>query len=151
LNPGFGANLLWHAALGYQVHSNGALSFEESFLVLPFVLHGETRESLPRSSRTSLAVWLNDFPLSRNRVASRAQLLVPFTKEAITFGGMHGFINIDSTGLHANIAWRRAVSKSVRVATPEVKSCLKRAEFIGQWFATTGNSATVLALIGVRP
>jgi len=55
LNPGFCANLLWQAARGCAAVGNGALSFEESFLVLPFVLHRETREMLPRDTRTS---WL---------------------------------------------------------------------------------------------
>jgi hypothetical protein len=71
LNPGFCANLLWHAARGYASDRDGALSFEESFLILPFVLHCETRETLPRSSRTSLAVWLTEYPLARGRVVNR--------------------------------------------------------------------------------
>jgi len=151
LNPGFCANLLWHAASGYAGDGDGALSFEESFLVLPFVLHRETRETLPRSSRTSLTVWLDENPLARGRVTSRARLLVPFTKEALTFGGVHGFIQLDGGKLRADATWTRVVNRALTVSSDEVKGCAKRADFIGKWFAQTGNAATVLALIGVRP
>lgn len=151
LNPGFCANLLWQAASGYVSDSNGALSFEESFLVLPFVLHRETREALPRSSRTSLAVWLDEHPLARSSVASRARLLVPFTKEALMFGGVHGFIRLDGSSLRAEATWQRTVNRTLRETSDEVKDCAKRAAFIGKWFSQTGSAATVLALIGVRP
>lgn len=151
LNPGFCANLLWHAANGYANGDESALSFEESFLVLPFVLHRETRETLPRSSRTSLAVWIDENPLARGRVASRARLLIPFTKEALMFGGVHGLIRIDGGRLRAEATWKRVVNQTLTESSDEVKSCAKRAAFIGKWFAQAGSAATVLALIGVRP
>lgn len=151
LNPGFCANLLWHAARGYATESDVALSFEESFLVLPFVLHRETRETLPRSGRTSLAVWLDENPLARGRVASRARLLVPFTKEALTFGGVHGLIRLDGGRLRAEPTWQQAVNRTIKVSSDEVKGCANRAAFMGKWFAQAGSAATVLALIGVRP
>lgn len=151
LNPSFCAMLLWHAARGHAAEENVPLSFEESFLVLPFVLHRETRETLPRSGRTSLAAWLDEYPLARGRVASRARFLLPFTKEALTFGGAHGLVRLDSGRLHAAPDWQRGVNRVLRASSDEVKSCANRAAFVGKWFAQAGNAATVLALIGVRP
>jgi hypothetical protein len=150
LNPSFCANLLWHAARGYAGFGSG-LSFEEAFLVLPFVLHRETREALPRDTRTSLAVWLNDNPLARGRIASRTQLLVAFTKEGMTFGGVHGFIRIGGGQLHAEEAWKRNVNHSLRASSDEVRECAKKAEFLGKWFAQAGSVSTVLAMMGMRP
>jgi len=151
LNPGFCANLLWHAARGYSDGSFGELSFEESFLVLPLVLHRETREELPGSTRTSLAVWLDENPLARGRVASRARLLIPFTKEALIFGGMHGFIRLYGGKLHAEVAWKKVVTLTLKQSSEEVRLCAKRATFVGKWLAQTGSAATVFALMGVRP
>lgn len=151
LNPAFCANLLWNAARGYAGVGRGSLSFEESFLVLPFVLHRETREALPRDTRTSLAVWLDENPLARGRIASRARLLVAFTKEAMTFGGVHGFIRLGEGRLQADEAWNRSVTRSLKESSKEVRACARRAEFIGKWFAVAGSAPTVLALIGVRP
>lgn len=151
LNPAFSASLVWHAARGYAGSCDGALSFEESFLVLPFVLHRGTRESLPRDTRTSLAVWLQTNPLAPGRITVRARMLVPYTKEALMFGGLHGFLKLDRGRVHAGSSWTRATSLALSDSSDEVRTCASRAEFIGKWFAKTGNPSTVLALIGVRP
>ena len=151
LNPAFCTNLLWHAAHGYSDGHNSFLSFEESFLVLPIVLHRETREGLPRFTRTSLAVWLHENPLARSKVVSRVRLLVPFTKEALSFGGMYGFVQLSGGKLQAELAWRKAINQVLKEASAEVRDCAKRADFVGKWFAEAGSAATVLALMGVRP
>lgn len=151
LNPSFCATLLWHAARGHAAEGREALSFEESFLVLPLILHRGTREALPRSGRTSLATWISEHPLARGHVASRARFLAPITKDALTFGGTHGLIGLDSGRLHAAQERHRVVNRVLQGSSDEVKICANRATFVGKWFAQAGNSATVLALIGVRP
>lgn len=151
LNPGFCATLLWHAVRGYASVGSGAMSFEEAFLVLPFVLHRKTREALPQGTRTSLAVWLNDNPLARGMIARLARLLVTFTKEGMTFGGVHGLIRIDEGRFHAEERWKQSVNRSLMESSDEVRECAKRAEFVGKWFALAGSAPTVLALMGVRP
>jgi len=151
LNPGFCASLLWQAANGYKSVNGKGLPFEEAFLVLPFVLHRDTRESLPRDIRTSLTVWLTDNPLAQGRIASRARLLVAFTKEAMTFGGVHGFIRLAEGHICADDAWKSIVNRTLKASSDEVRECAKRAEFIGKWFAQTGGGPTIFALMGVRP
>ncbi len=143
--------ILWHAAHARQRDTDSALSFEEAFLILPFVLHRQTREDLPRTLRTSLAVWLDQYPLARGRLAGKATLLVPFTKEALLFAGVHAFIRIELNKLRADESRASDVASILRDSSEEVKLCAKRAEFVGKWFAQAGNAATVLALIGVRP
>lgn len=151
LNPCFCANLLWHAANGYADEVNDFISLEESYLVLPFVLQKSIRESLPRTTRTSLAVWLQDSPLIRGRIGTRAEILVPYTKEALLFAGVRGFITFESGKLQANVNQRRSVNRVLRDSTDEVNACAKRSTFVGRWFAQTGGPTTVLALLGVRP
>jgi len=151
LNPGYCANLLWHATRGHASFAGAALAFEEAFLVLPLVLHRRTREELPRDTRTSLATWLEGDALARGRIASRAQLLAEFTKEALVFGGVHGFLSIIGGQVLGADPWRKAVRKSLRGSSDEVRETAKKAEFVGRWFAHAGAAATVLALIGVRP
>ena len=97
LNPGFCSCLLWQAAIGYLSVSSSPLSFDISFLVLPLVLDRETREALPKKINSSLAVWIADKPLSRSRIVDRARRLVPFTKEAMMFGGVHGLFVMTET------------------------------------------------------
>jgi hypothetical protein len=151
LNPGFCSNLLWHATRGHASLDGTALALEEAFLILPIVLDRRTREALPRDTRTSLAAWLELEPLVRGRIATRAQLLANFTKEALLFGGVHGFITSANGRIHGGDEWGKAVRKSLRASSDEVRETAKRAEFVGKWFAHAGSVATVLALIGVRP
>jgi hypothetical protein len=154
LNPSFGATLLWYAAFGHQKESSApdaGLSFEAAFLILPMVLHREMRESLPRSVATSLAVWTDNIPLARSQVATRAHLLVPFTKEAMTFGGVRGGLTFSKGGMTANESWKRELAMLVRACSDEVQECGSRAEFVGKWFARTGSGDTVMSILGVRP
>lgn len=151
LNPSFCSILLWYAAYGYSLERNDALSFEESFLILPFVLHREMRENLPRSITTSLPVWLEKNTLARGKIISRARLLVPFTKEALLFGGQHGLIHLDNGKLHAIMKWQKSLNSVLKSASSEVRECAKRSEFTGKWFALSGTASTILSIIGVRP
>lgn len=151
LNPSFCSCLLWHAASGYQEAVQAPLPFDLAFLVLPLVLRRQTRESLPRATRTSLAVWINEHPLARSHVAAGARLLLPFTKEAMIFGGMHGLLDLAGVRVRANTEWEGRIVADLRTSTDEVRDCAKRAEFVGKWLARSGNSGTVMAILGVRP
>lgn len=153
LNPGYCANLLWHAARGHASFAGASLALEEAFLILPLMLDRRTREALPRNTRSSLATWLEGDALVRGRIASRAHLLADFTREALLFGGVHGLLSITRgqvVGTDTD-AWGKAIRKSLRGSSDEVRETAKKAEFVGRWFAHAGPAATVLALIGVRP
>jgi hypothetical protein len=151
LNPGFCACLLWQACAAYEIASKEPLPFDLAFLVLPMVLHRVTRESLPKLVKSSLAVWLDDNPLSRSRVADRAKTLSPFTKDAIIFGGVHGLFSFKGTSISANGDMKKRIATDLKDSTEEVKTCAKRSEFIGKWFATSGKPGTIMAIMGVRP
>lgn len=153
LNPSFCSLLLWKAGIGHVGDSTQpqGISFEECFLVIPMVLHKETRDSLPRLSSSSLAVWMGQNPLAPSTIADRAKSLVPFTKEALRFGGAYGMLRFQGTLVQPNPDWKRRISTVLSDSSDEVQACAKRAEFVGKWFAKTGNAETVMSLLGVRP
>ena len=140
LNPSFCSGLLWQASVGYESTVHAPLPFDISFLILPIVLHRETRESLPRTVRTSLAVWIDDNPLARLRVADRARALARFTKEAMMFGGLHGLLELKGSAIAANLDWKKRIDDDLKNSTDEVRACAKRAEFVGKWLASSGSS-----------
>jgi hypothetical protein len=151
LSPSFCSTLLWEAAAAYSLDVGVSLPFEISFLVLPMVLHRETRESLPHAVSTSLAVWLEKYPLARSHVGERARTLMPFTKDAIIFGGTHGLLDLSQGAISARGDWRKAINTELSDSTAEVRTCARRAEFVGRWLARTGSPGTVMALLGVKP
>lgn len=153
LNPSFCSLLLWHSACGHAEASQEkiGIAFEECFLVLPMVLHRESRESLPTMVSTSLPVWLGRNPLAPSTIADRARALVPFTKEALRFGGSYGVLKFHHTDILANLDWKKRMAAALKNSSDEVRTCARRAEFLGRWFAKTGNAETVLSLLGVQP
>lgn len=151
LNPAFCASLLWHFAAAGGKNGLRSLTLAESFLVLPIVLPRVTREALPRSTRTSLAVWLDENSSFQATLAVRAKALMPFSRDALIFGGTRQFIRLSHDLVHADLSWRRRASAAARQASEETQACAKRAAFLGAWFAESGSASTVMALIGVRP
>lgn len=151
LNPAFCSNLLWHFAATSEEAGRRPMTFAESFLLLPMVLHRATRDALPRTTRTSLGVWLDENPSWQASVAARAKVLVPFTKDALLFAGARQFLRLNGGVLTADLSLRRRVSAVLRESTDEVRLCAKRATFVGAWFSEAGDAVTVMSLMGVRP
>jgi hypothetical protein len=151
LNPSFSTILIWQSAAGYFAEAGQEFALGTVFLVLPMVLHRETRESLPRSVATSLPVWLEDNKAIRARLPDRARLLVPHTKEALMFGGLRGFLAINHDSVSAELSWRAKINTTLADSSDEVRECAKKANFLGRWLARAGSPTTVLMLMGVRP
>ena len=154
LNPAFCSAILWHAGKGAKNRAappRQALSFIEAFLVLPIVLHQKSRESLPTRINTSLPVWIQSQPLLIASLPERAKALVPYTKEAITFGCCSPLFYIDNNEILIDSTFSRDINSALRESSDEVQECMKKAEFLGKWFAHTGSPETVFTLFGVRP
>lgn len=150
LNPAFCTSLIWHFASAVG-HGQRALTFAETYLVLPMILPKNSREALPRSTRTSLATWIDENSSFQATLAVRSRAMVPFTKEALIFGGTRRFLQISTDAVHASVEWKRSATSTFRQSSPETQDCLKKATFLGKWFLETGTANTVMALLGVRP
>jgi len=154
LNPAFCSILLWHAGEGSTENSNSpraSLSYIESFLVLPLILHQGTRDSLPSRTNSSLPVWVNDNPLVIANLPNRARALVSHTKEAIIFGGTGGLFRIEEGQLLTSAEQMSAIRTIMRDTSVEVQQCMRKARFLGKWFTHTGSPETIFTLLGVRP
>jgi hypothetical protein len=151
LNPAFCSSLIWRFASVGGEHGQRVLTFAETYLVLPLILPKGSREALPRSTRTSLAVWLDENPSFQVTLAARTRVMVPFTKEALIFGGTRQLLQISTEAVRANTEWKRRASAALRQSSEETRACLRKAAFLGSWFIETGAANTVMALLGVRP
>ena len=151
LNPSFCSLLVWHCASGYLKAAQKPIRFELAFLLLPIVLHREVRDSLPPSVKTSIPVWINRNPSLVPKIADRARLLSSFTKEAVLFGGKHGLFAPSIATILPIESCAPKIKKIEKSLSEEVNLCLRRAEFVGKWYAKSGDVVTILALLGVRP
>lgn len=152
-NPAFLGALVFSAAAGYQKNApdNAGLPFPLAFLTLPIVLHKSTRDALPRTTRTALPAWVSVNAHAQVGFASRASVFVPLVKDAIAVACHGGLIELDGSRLRALPKLRSVEKFANEVKSTEVSDCLKKANFLGKWFAGSGDYQTIMALWGVRP
>ena len=67
------------------------------------------------------------------------------------WAGRHGLVTMEDGNLHAEQTWQAVIARSAEEGSDETRSCQKRAEFVGRWFAQARGPSTVLALLGLRP
>lgn len=149
LNPAFCAMVIKDAVTDYKSLQPDGMPYVLSFLILPIALHTSTRVALPKKVRQPLHEWLDRHPQSKVAFPARVRRLAPFTREAIIFAGQKGFFTIALNGnLQSSHPSPRPTSWTEDAETHE---CLEAAQFLGRWFASTGDISTVFRLWGVRP
>jgi hypothetical protein len=149
LNPPFCGILLREFVIAYEDERRQGVPYELVFLVLPIVLHKSTREALPRTLRTQMHVWLQQNPNVRVQFAYRTKELTPFTKEALIFLMQRQFLTLNSQGLLATGSGKYKLTIGTR--TGEIYDCIKKAKFVGKWFAQAGSSSTIYTMWGICP
>lgn len=156
LNPAFCSVVLWALARGYKVEADDLvesplLPMAMTFVGLSFVLRGQTRQALPGSVRTSLPTWIYNNPMERSAVAKGGDVLRPYAREAIIFGVQGGLLELAGSSIAANEAAKARIMQYLKQATPEVRDCAKKAEFVGRWLIKSGTPLTIFALLGIQP
>jgi hypothetical protein len=147
LNPGFLAALLMAAASDYERTVARPMPWTLSFIIPPLVLPGRSREALPSNVRAHFANWVQQHPELRLSFVRRARPLTPLVREALRLGLRSGGLwLVDGAGLRA-LSQPRARHET----SDEVRDCFRAARFVGRWFASGYDVATIYALLGVRP
>jgi hypothetical protein len=148
-NPSFCSLLLWAAASEYQQVKNTGMPIVLSFIVPPLTLHKSTREALPNAITTSLTVWISEHADLLPGFADRTRDLLPFAREALLFGSIQDIFQVEGELLTPTRL--RGFNNYAEETTEEVRECLRKARFIGRWFARSGSPPTILALFGLQP
>lgn len=148
VNPAFCALVLRQSIEGYRQMASKGMDFSLAFLVLPVVLLKATRDILPTTIATKLHVWIQRHHEVRIGFAQHMQNLVPITKEALLFGMQHEAFKLDEQG--ALVVGLRALEPYEATPYSEVDDCLKKAFFMGRWFADAGSPASVVAAWDVK-
>lgn len=147
LNPALIAVILREGAYGYGQHGGIALPFALAFLLVPVVLHPESRSALPRTVRTAVTAWLGSNPAIRSTVRERVPGLAPLVRDGTRLGLASGVLELDAGGLRPRQLRRSAEARQAN----ELQALLVAARFVGRWTARVESPATVCALWGVRP
>jgi hypothetical protein len=151
-NPAFCCFLITKSVEDFAKQTKHGLVLPLAFLVLPVVLHKDTRHALPGKTTTQMLAWIQDHPERLIGFAERSQRMRLITKEALMFGLAHGFLAIGTDA--TLVVGPKRVSTTNEVfaqSTDEVRECLDRARFFGRWLAGAGTPGTIMASWGVAP
>lgn len=149
LNPAFCAIILYKAVFEYQKENNEGLPFPLLYLILPIILHQDTRNRV--SSRTNMVIWLQRNPDALVGFPERARNLVAFTNETIDFLLLQR--NVIVVGGKLAILQNLSNSKITKIAKldPEIQECIQKAANVGRWFSNMRSEKNIYATWGVKP
>lgn len=148
LNPAFCGRILYSTIKTYNQTAKRSFPFPLIYLVLPLVLHRETRTKI--SSRTQLLLWVQKYPQLLIDFPQRARELVPITNEAIEFLFQTRKIMLTPNGDLEISPTSKNLSKT-KYTDSEISDCLNKSEHIAKWFALAGKTETIYIELRVRP
>lgn len=150
LNPAFCGQVIYSCAVAHHAEISDAFPYAFAFLVLPLVLHSETRSTMKATTR-HFEVWLNVNPEIKVGLAGRARSLVPFAREALTFLQQSKVFAVRDTD--AGLVVTKGLRRTRRQFPPgeDTRGCLRGAAVVGKWFARANSPAAIYAALGLRP
>jgi hypothetical protein len=151
LNPPFCCVTLTSACAGFTESSGQPLPFVLAFMVLPIILHKHTRESLPRTMRTSVPAWLQEHAEVRIGFHERLMALKLHAREAMRYGLVFDWMAMGDSGLIRCVVTNTQINRAIRSLNGDAQECISRARFLGKWFGTNASTETLMALWGIRP
>lgn len=148
LNPAFCSILLYDSILEYYKKKKYGMPFALSFLILPIVLHKQTRDALPKTTVALLHPWFQNNGQVRVGYARRVKKMIPFTREAIIFGMQSGLFDIDDGG--NLVPSQRKPASPEWDSTSEAAFCREKAKFLGSWYSKVQDISSLFIMWGVR-
>lgn len=148
-NPAFCAEIIRVVAMEYNKHTNTKFPFVFSFIVLPILLHKETRERLPRSTRTYFFVWVGNNDNLFFDFSKRAKNMVKYTKEALSFSIAYNKMHINEKGEIETDMSR--VKKFNGEEYDEYNDILKKAQLLGKWLSFTSDVKSIYSFLRITP
>ncbi|REE25931.1 hypothetical protein DFQ09_102523 [Winogradskyella pacifica] len=149
LNPAFCGEILRRFIKAYNDKSEKQTTFLLCFIVLPIVLHKETREQLPNTTSNHLLTWIDskdalfiDFP---NRVKD----MKPYTKEALMFLLNQKAIIFNDKALIETTKFKKKKFKGEGIE--EAEEILRKAEFLGKWLTKAEDIKTLYSFLRITP
>lgn len=146
-NPAFLATLLGAAASDHERIGGSGLSWALAFIVPSLALYEDTRSELPANTNARLLNWISSRSTVRAQLPPRARALAPLVREGARFGVRAGALSFDGGTLRSTLDAANLRSS----AQGEAKECIGSAAFLGRWFVSVVDVASIYALLGIAP
>jgi hypothetical protein len=125
------------------------MPFSLTFLILPLILHKDTREKIDYGTRISFPVWLSKNPEILINFEIRAKQLIQPTLLGLRFLLEQNKILINDDATLSVLDG--SINKKSNDIENEPNECFKKSESVGKWFAKLQNEKTIYSSLGVRP
>jgi hypothetical protein len=148
LNPAFCGLVYASIVEGFNSKSITTIPFYLPYILMPIVLHKESRLQIPSTTATKFHSWIQNAEQIKIGLPERARSLKPFVSEAATFLHGQGHIESDET-LGIKIKELRKMKKiiSESEATTEYT---RKAKILGAICGKNNSDLSILALLGVQ-
>lgn len=147
LNPAFCGRLLYATIKEYEKKTSHEFPFPLIYLILPLVLHKQTRDAI--NSRIVFPQWAQTNQQLLIGFGRRAKDMILITNEALEFLLQAGMIQLTGDGTIGTLS-KRGLSKT-KFVNSEISQCITKSEHLARWFANTGKVETIYICLGVRP
>lgn len=148
-NPAFCGEIIRVTAFSYNRHTNKQFPFAFSYLVLPILLHKDTRNKMPRSVRTYFFAWIGENDALFFDFEKRTRSMVKYTKEALSFLIAYKKIELSERGEILTTSERPKLIN--RDNYEEYNEIIKKAEMLGKWLATTSDVKSIYSFLRITP
>lgn len=149
-NPAFCGELVYRTVREFEKAANTPLSLPLAFLVLPLVLHKQTRDELPQKADTAFAGWAAGHAPTLAALSDRSQRLAPFTREGLLLMMQQGLLIVKDGGI-ARGSTRFKASAIEGRGTTDTDEARSAAEMLGRWFARQSQPGLIMQALGVKP
>lgn len=148
-NPAFCGEIIRVVAKEYNKNGTTPFPYAFTFLVLPILLHRETREKMPRTVRTYFFVWVEQNDHLFYDFAKRTRGMVKYTKEALTFLMHYQRISINEAG--GILTDLVNSQKFAQENYEEYDEIIKKAEMLGKWLSSTSDVKSIYSFFRITP
>lgn len=148
-NPMFCAFVLDASVAAYSKENDKGMQLPLLFLVLPLVLHSKTRSILPKAKSSNLGLWSKDNENDLLMLAKRVSSLNRTTLQSLALLQMNSHVEIQGSRiLHSKKM--NGVTSYLNLSE-EIKEIHAKSQFVGRWFANSGDVAAIYTYLGIRP
>lgn len=151
LNPAFLTILLYEAINAFEKKNSVGIPFALIFLVVPMVYYGKIREQLPKNENIRLYQWSTENQVVLIHFSEKVRQLIPYTKESIIFAMQNEIIRINENGNFVSIKNKSRALNKLKWRTNSRTYLIKvQAQFLGKWFAVSGDTETIYRTLGIK-
>ncbi|WP_143595603.1 three component ABC system middle component [Tamilnaduibacter salinus] len=150
-NPAYTGFLLLTMVREHVRESQTGMHCALPFLLVPMALNPTISNRLPSNKRSSLLAWISTNQGELIEFPELAQSFQPFVIHAIAFLMEKSLINLNDEGDFQLGTSTVPQTPSLFSKNESMNNTLRRARFLGRWFAHAPPVETLYAHLGVRP